>query len=154
MLLSKVTIVINQSSHSIKEYLPAMVESFVSLTNKSLSNSEGIDQNFTKANGEDLKLIKLALEKIKGGGLTPRFIKFAFQVFFKLLFVGTSHEYKILKCKSRASAGIDTDEEEKSYSKNQREFKHFRSSLFNPKICNHGKAILRSRTSSDPTLTE
>lgn len=154
MLLNKITAVIKNSFHVISEYLPAIVESFVTLTNKSLSHPEGIDQKFTKANGEDLKLIKSALEQIKAGGLTPKLIKSAFRVFFKLLFVGTPHEYKIIKCKNRASGGIDTDEEEKSYSNNQNEFHNFRNSLFNPKLWNQGKASLRSRTSSDPTSTE
>lgn len=99
MLLEKLIIVLKKFPKELSGFLPGLIESFTNLTDKSLGFPEGIDQRFSRADGVDIKCLKAMLETIKAGELGKALTQHCFKVLFRLLFVGTPHEHKILKCK-------------------------------------------------------
>lgn len=68
--LEKVITILKKYPKEIASYLPAMIESFVNLVDKSLRDPEGIDQKFTRADGIDVKCLKSMLETIKSGEMS------------------------------------------------------------------------------------
>lgn len=80
-------------------FIPPLIESFINLIEVALRFPEGIDQRFTRADGVDIKCLKAMYESIKAGELDKALTQRSFKILFKLLFVGTPHEHKIVKCK-------------------------------------------------------
>lgn len=99
MLLEKLIVILKKFPKELNDFLPGLIESFINLTDMSLGFPEGIDQRFSKADGVDIKCLKAMLETIKAGEMDKVLTQHCFKVLFKLLFVGTPHEHKILKCK-------------------------------------------------------
>ena len=99
MLLEKLIVILKKFPKELNDFLPGLIESFINLTDISLGFPEGIDQRFSNADGVDIKCLKAMLETIKAGEMDKVLTQHCFKVLFKLLFVGTPHEHKILKCK-------------------------------------------------------
>lgn len=55
MLLDKLTSAVKNYSKEVGPYLPALIESFVELTNTMLNSEDEIDQSLARADGADLK---------------------------------------------------------------------------------------------------